>query len=155
MRHAKPPKRSVYDALLNRLPFWQGMGFVLMICMLWAVRAFGVAEFFFNGKEVVSGWIELSLFTVVVIIMGFVIVGYSYVQQKRILQGVISVCSYCKKAHVKETADWITLESYISDRSLADFSHGICPDCYRRVMDEMRGVEMAEEELTAAAPADR
>ena len=50
----------------------------------------------------------------------------SHVRQ---LQGLISICSYCKK--IRETEDyWQNLESYFSARSDATFSHGICPSCF-------------------------
>jgi DNA-binding response OmpR family regulator len=45
------------------------------------------------------------------------------------LQGILPICSYCKK--IRDDQDyWQTVESYITDRSEAEFSHGICPACY-------------------------
>ena len=50
----------------------------------------------------------------------------------RRLEGIISICMYCKRIH-NEEASWQQLESYITENSDALFSHGICPDCYGRV----------------------
>jgi hypothetical protein len=48
----------------------------------------------------------------------------------RTLQGIIPICAVCK--HVKtDIGEWEMLEEYVRDRSDADFSHGICPDCAR------------------------
>ena len=44
------------------------------------------------------------------------------------LQGMIPICSYCKKIR-DDGGSWWQLESYIQDHSEAEFSHGICPDC--------------------------
>lgn len=45
------------------------------------------------------------------------------------LQGILPICSYCKK--IRDDQDyWQTLETYVSARSKAEFSHGICPACY-------------------------
>ena len=44
------------------------------------------------------------------------------------LQGLIPICSYCKRIR-SEGNDWEQLESYISEHSNAQFSHGICPPC--------------------------
>jgi phosphoserine phosphatase RsbU/P len=44
------------------------------------------------------------------------------------LQGLIPICSYCKRIR-SEGNDWEQLESYISEHSDAQFSHGICPPC--------------------------
>ncbi len=51
------------------------------------------------------------------------------------LEGIISICMYCKKIRTEEDA-WEQLEKYITAHSDARFSHGICPDCYSRSLRE-------------------
>jgi hypothetical protein len=46
----------------------------------------------------------------------------------KILEGMLPVCSYCKNIR-NDKGDWERMESYISRRSEAEFSHGICPSC--------------------------
>ncbi len=53
------------------------------------------------------------------------------------LEGIIPICSYCKKIRNDEES-WQQMEHYISDHSEARFSHGICPDCFEIEMDEIR-----------------
>jgi len=52
----------------------------------------------------------------------------------RRLQGLLPICSYCKKIR-DDRNYWRQVEAYISEHSEAAFSHGICPDCYRRVVE--------------------
>ena len=47
------------------------------------------------------------------------------------LEGILPICSYCKKIR-DEKNEWRILEEYIEDRSRAEFSHGICPDCFQK-----------------------
>jgi PAS domain S-box-containing protein len=49
-------------------------------------------------------------------------------KEKKILEGLLPICSHCKKIRDKDQ-DWVILEQYIDDHSSAKFSHGICPDC--------------------------
>jgi len=49
------------------------------------------------------------------------------------LQGLFPICSYCKKIR-NDGNYWQQLESYISDHSEAKFSHGICPECYEKIV---------------------
>ncbi|MBC8402055.1 MAG: response regulator [Candidatus Marinimicrobia bacterium] len=51
--------------------------------------------------------------------------------QIKTLKGIIPICSYCKKIRDDENY-WDQVESYISRFSEAEFSHGICPDCYEK-----------------------
>jgi DNA-binding response OmpR family regulator len=45
------------------------------------------------------------------------------------LQGLLPICSYCKKIR-NDRNYWQQLENYIGERSEAQFSHSICPECF-------------------------
>lgn len=45
------------------------------------------------------------------------------------LQGLLPICSYCKKIR-NDRNYWQQVESYLSEHSDVQFSHGICPGCY-------------------------
>lgn len=49
------------------------------------------------------------------------------------LEGIIPICMYCHKIR-DDKAVWNNLEKYISDHSEALFSHGVCPECFHRVI---------------------
>jgi YesN/AraC family two-component response regulator len=49
------------------------------------------------------------------------------------LHGLLPMCSYCKKIRDDHNY-WQQVETYIAKHSDARFSHGICPDCYERVV---------------------
>ena len=44
------------------------------------------------------------------------------------LGGLLPICASCKKIRDDE-GSWQQMEVYIRDRSEAEFSHGICPEC--------------------------
>ena len=52
------------------------------------------------------------------------------------LQGLLPICSYCKKVR-NETNYWEQVESYLSSHSDLDFTHGICPACTEKMMKEL------------------
>ena len=49
------------------------------------------------------------------------------------LRGLLPMCAYCKKIRVDDKY-WQQLEGYLSDHTEAEFSHGICPNCYQSIM---------------------
>lgn len=51
--------------------------------------------------------------------------------QVKTLKGLLPICSHCKKIRDDE-GYWQQIEKYIHDRSEAEFSHGICPDCFKK-----------------------
>jgi len=52
------------------------------------------------------------------------------------LRGIIPICSYCKKIR-DDKGFWNQLEAYIHSHSEAEFSHGACPECYKKQMEEV------------------
>jgi sigma-B regulation protein RsbU (phosphoserine phosphatase) len=58
----------------------------------------------------------------------------------RRLTGLLPMCAYCKR--IRDDDDyWQKLESYLSKHSDAQFTHGICPDCFAREADGLRDVK--------------
>lgn len=52
------------------------------------------------------------------------------------LSGLLPICASCKNIR-DDKGRWNRLEDYISERSMADFTHGICPECARKLYPEV------------------
>lgn len=55
------------------------------------------------------------------------------------LSGLLPICASCRKIRDQQGA-WHNLEIYIRNHTEADFSHGICPECHRRLYPEYGGL---------------
>lgn len=64
--------------------------------------------------------------------------------QVKQLQGLLPICSYCKKIRDEQNY-WQRVDSYLSQHTDVMFSHGICPDCYHDVvqpqLDEKKALQ--------------
>ncbi|MEW6220594.1 MAG: methyl-accepting chemotaxis protein [Thermodesulfobacteriota bacterium] len=54
----------------------------------------------------------------------------------RTLRGIIPICAVCKKIR-DDQGLWQQVEAYFQRHTLAEFSHGICPDCMARLYPEV------------------
>ena len=62
------------------------------------------------------------------------------------LSGFLPICASCKKIR-DDKGYWKDVERYISEHSEAEFTHGICPDCMRKLYPEIAdGIPGALEE---------
>jgi hypothetical protein len=52
--------------------------------------------------------------------------------QIRTLRGLLPICANCKKIR-DDKGYWNQIETYIHDHSEAKFSHGICPECIKKL----------------------
>jgi DNA-binding response OmpR family regulator len=54
------------------------------------------------------------------------------IEQVKTLRGIVPICSNCKKIRDDE-GYWNQVDAYISKHSEAQFTHGICPDCIKKL----------------------
>jgi len=57
---------------------------------------------------------------------------HAALQNIKTLQGLIPICASCKKIR-DDKGYWNQIEAYISEHSSAEFSHGICPECAKKI----------------------
>jgi len=82
--------------------------------------------------------IEAFIFTIVFIIQ--ILILRNFYRRIRFLEGLIPICANCKK--IRNPQDrWEQMEKYITEHSLAKFSHGICPDCAKKLYPDLYKAE--------------
>ncbi len=53
------------------------------------------------------------------------------------LSGLLPICASCKRIR-DDKGYWQQIEGYIRDHSEADFSHGICPECAKKLYPDIK-----------------
>jgi DNA-binding response OmpR family regulator len=54
----------------------------------------------------------------------------------KVLQGILPICMFCKKIR-DDKGYWDQVETYVTKRSNAEFSHSICPGCMKKHYPEI------------------
>jgi hypothetical protein len=60
------------------------------------------------------------------------------------LKRLIPICAMCKKVRSDKNY-WMLVESYFKEHLDVDFSHGLCPDCYKKEMNKLTNLIKAEQ----------
>ena len=114
--------------------------FLLFMCLTLGNEIIDIPYYVFNDTPTLYSqrlgeiMIELSIFVIVMVIQ--IALFNKLYKRIRLLEGFIPICANCKK--IKSTEDqWEQIEKYITQHSLAQFSHGICPDCARQLYPEL------------------
>ena len=53
------------------------------------------------------------------------------------LSGMLPLCAWCKKIR-NDKGYWEQIEKYISVRSSASFTHGVCPECQKKLLWDIK-----------------
>jgi len=60
----------------------------------------------------------------------------SAMEKVKTLSGLLPICASCKKIR-DDKGYWTQIEKYIRDHSEAEFTHGFCPECVKKLYAEM------------------
>jgi hypothetical protein len=88
---------------------------------------------FFLNWELYSSWAMEWVDTLVdvAILCGFAATIDQIVRQQRqikVLEGMLPICGFCKRIRDQD-GEWRKLETFITERSRASFSHTFCEQC--------------------------
>lgn len=95
-------------------------------------------------SPLLAATITISLGLHILIINGLVMLNVQRLEMEltaaqgevTLLSGLLPICSGCKRIR-DENGGWQPVEAYISHRSEAKFTHGICPDCLQKHYPEV------------------
>lgn len=134
------------------IAFWQFLTFIMLLLMIWLNEFRDMQSFFFKTKTEGVNIFRGCILTAGVFLTAVVAIGNTYIQQKRVLRALISVCAKCHRVQIRKNV-WSRMEDYISDQSLLTFTHGLCPICMAEMMQEIeaRPGNIKTKELTPAA----
>lgn len=59
------------------------------------------------------------------------------------LRGFLPICANCKKIR-DDYGLWTRVEEYISKHTEAEFSHGLCPDCFNLEIEQLNALEKSQ-----------
>ncbi len=138
MNHQHRHKHPKGDGLI-RIALWQFLTFSIMVLLIWANEMLDLASLWFGAPPGNPDVFRGCVLTIAVIVVAIVAIGHAYVQQKRIITGLLTVCSQCHKIRVDEKL-WERVDDYITEHSLALISHGLCPHCYEQMKDEVEAI---------------
>lgn len=131
------PKRSKAQIIMAlRLHRGLMLFFLLGYCVVAGLFFFRLS---FVGELLVG---LVFLFGAAFVLLGLHIQTRMLLEIKNTLQGLLPICSSCKKIRNAEgdphdPSSWSTVEKFISAKTSADFTHSICPDCLKRLYPDL------------------
>jgi hypothetical protein len=118
---------------------WQVVILLLFLLLTASNEFFDLPHILFN--DTATTWGQRSGEIAIELVIFILIVGLEtylfkrLIQRVRILEGFLPICASCKK--IRTETQWEQVEAYISQHSLVQFSHSICPECREKLYPEL------------------
>ena len=135
---AREIRRRINKRPFAYIAFWQMMVFGLLICLIWISEIWDLPALYFGTATGDTSLVRDWVLTAAVVICALITMGNTYLQQKHIIHGLLVVCSSCGKIKIKKDV-WQEMQGYLVKHSMAALSHGMCPECCRKITGEPSG----------------
>ena len=122
--------------------FWQWAALAMLIVFFWVNEILDLPGVYFGAEPHPFDLSRVCVSCAAILLAGIVLVGHTYIQEQQVIRGLMSMCSYCKKIRIDRNT-WQQIEEYVGTHGGIEFSHGVCPECYEKVMAEVRGDDKA------------
>jgi hypothetical protein len=116
--------------------WYVGLGFGLMILLTWLEEFTGLSWRVLGGEPHTSDWRGATMQSLLIVTVwaGVFLVMRHLVAHLLYLEGFLRVCAWCRK--VGHKGNWLPLEAYFAEGFHVSTTHGVCPDCYKRLKEE-------------------
>jgi hypothetical protein len=130
---APPPKQMVY---WQKALFWQSMGFLIVVVLTWSDAIFDLAHVVLGLPHREFDINRTSIITVVLIFLWMFSAYKIYLVVSRLsyLESFLHVCAWCRK--IEHNDRWLSLEAHFAQKTGGVVSHGICPECSRKMLHQ-------------------
>jgi len=115
---------------------YECIGFGLLILLAWYDELEGIAQALFGGQPHVHDWRDSALQTLVIFYVWAIVFGLTkkLVNHLYYLDGFVRMCAWCRRVGYKN--EWIRVEQYFSQGFRIETTHGMCPECLKKVQEE-------------------
>lgn len=122
----------------RRIILYEGLAFGAIILLIWVDELCDIPFHYLGGQKTPINWQESLFESAAILLLGIIAIRITHgvFQKMKYLEGILPVCASCKKIR-DDKEGWKQIEEYIRDRSAVDFSHGICPDCARKLYPDL------------------
>ena len=120
----------------NSILWVEAAGFSFLIALVWLAEFIKLPHLVFGEPPVVS-WRRALLRSIVVIAIWLwvFIITQRLLKRLHYLEEFLRICSWCRK--VCHDDEWLGLEAYFSSKFSTRTSHGMCPECMKKKIQEL------------------
>jgi hypothetical protein len=138
----------------SRILWYESFGFLLLIGVSWISNTEGLSQKLFGGAPHRADWRDSALQTLVIIYVWAIVWGLTRTLIERVnhLRRFLRLCAWCRK--VGHDGQWMRIEEYFRQDFQIPTTHGMCPDCKKRMYEETTEFVRKETERRAQARAE-
>jgi hypothetical protein len=122
----------------SRVLWYECFGFGLILLLSWLNKVVDLPHLVIGGELHASRWRDSAIETVLILLIWAFVHSLTrrLVARLHYLEGMLRVCAWCRK--VGHGQRWMRLEDYFAEDFNIGTTHGVCPECLKRLEEDTR-----------------
>lgn len=122
----------------SRVLWYECFGFGLILLLSWLNQFIDLPHLIVGGQAHASKWRDSFIETMLILLIWAFVLSLTrrLVQRLHYLEGMLRVCAWCRK--VGRGEKWMRLEEYFAEGFHIGTTHGVCPDCLKKMQEDTR-----------------
>jgi len=118
--------------------WYECLGFGFILFLSWLNKLVDLPHLLVGGEAHVSKWRDSAIETMLILLIWAFVISQTkrLVARLHYLEGLLRVCAWCRK--VGHNGKWMTLERYLAEGLHIGTTHGVCPDCRKKIEQDTK-----------------
>ena len=121
----------------NSILWVEAVGFSILMMLCWLTELVRIPHALF-GEAFTPDWRRALLRSIVIMLIWIWVHAATRRLLKRLhyLEDFLRICGWCRK--VCHEGEWLSLENYFNSKFATQTSHGMCPECLKKGVQELQ-----------------
>jgi hypothetical protein len=139
----------------SRVLWYECFGFGLILLLSWLNKVVDLPSLLVHGDAHASKWRDSAIETVLILLIWAFVHSLTkrLVARLHYLEGMLRVCAWCRK--VGHDDHWLRLEEYFAEDFQIGTTHGVCPECLKKLEEDTRQFYRSQDKPAADLEAPR
>ena len=122
---------------INRILVYESLGFLLVMAMSWVDELLHLPGLLFGGGVNAADWRESMMESALTAVVWLVVVYLTrrLLLRLRYMEGFLRMCASCRR--VDHEGQWVPVEIFFQRKLDVRTTHGLCPECARRILETL------------------
>ena len=128
----------------SRVLWYESLGFGLILFLSWFNKFVDLPLLFTAGDARLAKWRDGFIETMLILLIWAFVHSLTkrLVQRLHYLEGMLKICAWCRK--VGHDDRWMRLEEYFAEDFHIGTTHGVCPECMKKLEEDTRQFHRAQ-----------
>jgi hypothetical protein len=130
--------------------WYESSGFGLILGLVWLNRLLDLPSLIIGGNAAGARWRDAAIETVLILLIWAFVFSLTrrLVERLHYLEGMLRVCAWCRK--VGHGDRWMRLEDYFAEGLHIGTTHGVCPECMKKIEEDTKRFYRSQAQAKAA-----